>query len=442
MKTILSRFFADYGMLVPFFMVCAVVSVLTLGDQYPTGDAAAQQTVAAIMRKFPDSPRVLIAVRIQTDDLAFAKMLEGELNSRGAKVVGVVQGEPKDARTMLRKVAESGDKLDVIACTAATGEWIVFSDLKGDFPTLGDPWVSRLVAHRWPSFLMPDNLRNIANQIAVIAILAIGMTIVIITGGIDLSVGSLIALSAVLAAYFIREFAGSLEASAMGMTVACVAAILISGIVGAFTGAIITRFDVQPFIVTLTMMLVCRGAARIVAKGESIHEIPASVRRLALGADVLRIPNPVLVMIVLYAAAHILMSRMRLGRYLYAVGGNREAARLSGVPVRRVLMFAYIASSLLAGLGGVILASQFKSGSPNYGMMYEFYVIAAVVVGGASLSGGEGKMFGTLIGAFTIAVIENGMNLTNVEPDTQMIVLGLVILAAVLIDKIRRRSGA
>jgi len=143
-------------------------------------------------------------------------------------------------------------------------------------------------------------------------------------------------------------------------------------------------------------------------------------------------------MLVLYALAHVLMSRTKLGRYLYAVGGNSESARLSGVPVKRVLMFAYIASGLLAGLGGVIMASQLKSGSATYGNMYELFVIAAVVVGGTSLSGGEGKMIGTLTGAFTIAVIQNGMNLTNVESYTQKVVLGLVILGAVLLDKIRQ----
>lgn len=135
--------------------------------------------------------------------------------------------------------------------------------------------------------------------------------------------------------------------------------------------------------------------------------------------------------------AHVLMSRMKLGRQLYAVGGNREAARLSGVPVWRVLIFAYIASAGLAGLGGVVMASQLKSGSATYGNMYELYVIAAVVVGGTSLSGGAGKMLGTLIGAFTIAVIQNGMNLTNVESYTQKVVLGGVILGAVLLDKLR-----
>jgi ribose transport system permease protein len=199
----------------------------------------------------------------------------------------------------------------------------------------------------------------------------------------------------------------------------------------------ITRFAIPPFIVTLAMMLVGSGLAYILAKGQSIYQIPDSFVWLGRGADLFSLPNAVVLMLVLYALAHVLMSRMKLGRYLYAVGGNGEAARLSGVPVKRVLMWAYIASALLAGLGGVIMASQLKSGSATYGNMYELYVIAAVVVGGTSLSGGEGRMLGTLTGAFTIAVIQNGMNLTNVESYTQKVVLGLVILGAVLLDRIR-----
>jgi ribose transport system permease protein len=202
----------------------------------------------------------------------------------------------------------------------------------------------------------------------------------------------------------------------------------------------ITLFGIPPFIVTLAMMLVGSGLAYILAKGQSVYQIPDSFVWLGRGADFFSIPNAVLLMAILYAVAHVLMSRTALGRYIYAVGGNREAARLSGVPVRRVLMFAYIASGLLAGLGGVITASQLRSGSPTYGNMYELYVIAAVVVGGTSLSGGEGRMLGTLVGAFTIAVIQNGMNLTNVESYTQKVVLGLVILAAVLLDTLRHRG--
>jgi ribose transport system permease protein len=285
--------------------------------------------------------------------------------------------------------------------------------------------------------LKSENLLNIANQIAVIAIVAIGMTMVIISGGIDLSVGSLLALSAVLVARFIRDFAGGAEAGVVGMVVSCLAAIVVCGVVGAFSGFMVTQFFIPPFIVTLAMMLVGSGLAYILAEGQSIYQIPDSFVWLGRGSDFIGLPNAVVLMIVLYVLAHVLMSRMKLGRYLYAVGGNGEAARLSGVPVKRVLMFAYVASALLAGLGGVVMASQLKSGSATYGNMYELYVIAAVVVGGASLSGGEGRMLGTLTGAFTIAVIQNGMNLTNVESYTQKVVLGLVILGAVMLDKIR-----
>ncbi|MCK6501140.1 MAG: ABC transporter permease, partial [Nitrospira sp.] len=338
----------------------------------------------------------------------------------------------------LERMATARERLDVIACAQSAGGWLVFADLRSDFPALGEPRLLVPHSYRWPNFLKSENLLNIANQIAVIAIIAIGMTIVIITGGIDLSVGSLLALSAVLAARFIRDYAGGVQASALGMVVSCAAAILVCGAAGAFSGAMITRFRIPPFIVTLAMMLVGSGLAYTLAEGQSVYQLPDSFTWLGRGADLFGLPNAVVLMLVLYVAAHVLMSRMKMGRYFYSVGGNSEAARLSGVPVRRVLMLAYLASALLAGLGGVIMASQLRSGSATYGNMYELYVIAAVVVGGTSLSGGEGKMPGTLIGAFTIAVIQNGMNLANVESYTQRVVLGLVILGAVLLDKIRQ----
>jgi ribose transport system permease protein len=288
--------------------------------------------------------------------------------------------------------------------------------------------------------LKAENLLNISNQIAVIAIMAIGMTLVIISGGIDLSVGSLLALSAVLVSGFIRDFAGGVNATVFGMLWASMMAICICGVAGAFSGFLITRFAIPPFIVTLAMMLVASGIAFTLAEGQSIYQIPDSFVWLGRGADLMKLPNAVVLMIFLYVLAHVLMSRMKMGRYLYAVGGNDEAARISGLPVKRVLMFAYISSASLAGLGGVVMASQLKSGSATYGNMYELYVIAAVVVGGASLSGGVGKMLGTLIGALTIAVIQNGMNLTNVESYTQKVVLGVVILGAVMLDKFRRQK--
>ena len=440
MKPLPSRFLADYGMVLVLVLLCGFFSVVTYSEQSPRGETAAKQVIAAITGQFGKTPRVLIAASDQPDDAVFAGKLERELTASGAQVLAVVKGEPRHAREALQKIAASGGKLDAIACTQVTGAWLVFSDLKTDFPALGEPRLVMPRSYRWPNFLKSDNLLNIANQIAVIAIVAIGMTMVIVTGGIDLSVGSLLALSAVLAAKFIRDYAGGVNASPLGMALACVAAIVLCGIIGGFSGTMITRFNIPPFIVTLAMMLVGSGFAYILAKGQSIYQIPDSFVWLGRGADLFNLPNAVVLMLILYALAHVLMSRMKQGRYLYAVGGNREAARLSGVPVQRVLMFAYIASALLAGLGGVIMASQLKSGSATYGNMYELYVIAAVVVGGTSLSGGEGKMLGTLTGAFTIAVIQNGMNLTNVESYTQKVVLGLVILGAVLLDKIRHRQ--
>jgi len=440
MKPALQRLLSDYGMILVLLLLCAFFSAVTLTEQTPTGETAARQVAADLKHSPGKGGRVLIAARSQAEDAVFARALEQELSAAGLQVT-VAAGDPHDAREALQKLAAAHQPLDAIAGNQVTAAWLVFSDIPTDFPALGHPRIVKPRSYRWPNFLKSENLLNIANQIAVIAIIAIGMTMVIITAGIDLSVGSLIALSAVLAARFIRDCAGATHASTTGMTVACLAAVLLCGLVGVFSGGMITLFRIPPFIATLAMMLVGSGLAYLLAQGQSIYQIPDSFVWLGRGADFLRIPNAVLLMLVLYGLAHVLMSRMRLGRYLYAVGGNREAARLSGVPVRRVLLFAYAASGLLAGLGGVIMASQLKSGSPTYGNMYELYIIAAVVVGGTSLSGGEGRMLGTLVGAFTIAVIQNGMNLTNVESYTQKVVLGLVILVAVLLDTLRHRRG-
>jgi ribose transport system permease protein len=433
------RFVSEYRMVFVLLALCAFFSAATYREQHPTDEAAGRQLAAAIAGEFGRAPSVLIVVRNLTDQADMVERLQLDLEAAGGRVLAVVRGDPPDARAALVKIAGEGSRLDVIAATHETGAWLVFADLKTDFPQLGEPRIMTPRSYYWPNFLKSGNLLNIPSQIAVIAIIAVGMTMVVITGGIDLSVGSLIALSAVLSAKFIRDAAGGVDASPLGMTAGCLAAIGVCGLIGAFTAAMITRFDVPPFIVTLAMMLVGRGLARRVSEGQSIFELPGSFVRLGRGSDLFGLPNTVVLMLILYAAAHVLMSRMRLGRYLYAVGGNREAARLSGVPVKRVVMFAYIASAVLAGLGGVILASQQKSGSATYGNTYELYVITAVVVGGASLGGGEGRMFGTLVGALTIAVIRNGMNLMDIRDETQEIVLGFVLLGAVLIDKIQRR---
>ncbi len=273
----------------------------------------------------------------------------------------------------------------------------------------------------------------------VIAIIAIGMTMVIITAGIDLSVGSLIALSAVISTLIMKQL-GGLEAPAWAVPVGFAAGISVCGLIGGLGGAIVARFKVAPFITTLAVMLMARGLALNITGGFSIYQVPKALAWLGQGRTI-GIPNTVLLLLVLYVGAHIFMSHTRIGRHIYALGGNKEAARLSGVPVTFTLIFVYVVSGLMAGFGGCIQASQLNTGTPNMGLMYELYVIAAVVVGGTSLAGGSGRIFGTLIGAFIISVIQNGMNLVGIAAYTQQIVLGGVILAAVLLDKTRNIGG-
>jgi ribose transport system permease protein len=431
---------SNQGMLVILILLCIFFSLVTFTEHSATGPEGAKQLGHSMAARLEPGARVLIAASTQSGDPEFADELQHQLEKAGLIVVQKVQGGPMQARQALEQLNASQQKLEAIACSQTSVAWLVFTNVASDFPELGKPRVFRPESYRFPIFLNADNLLNIANQISVIAIIAIGMTVVIITGGIDLSVGSLVALSAVLCTVLIRDFAHGQNATPAGVFFCCAIAILACGSIGAFSGLMITRFSIPPFIVTLAMMLVGSGFSYILAKGQSIADVPDSFIWLGRGADIFGMPNAVLLMLILYIVAHVVMTRMTLGRRLYAVGGNSEAARLSGVPVSRVTMIAYVTCGLLSGLGGIIMASQLKSGSPAYGQMYELYVIAAVVVGGTSLSGGEGRMLGTLVGAFTIAVIQNGMNLTNIESYTQKVVLGLVILAAVLLDRLRHRT--
>ena len=365
--------------------------------------------------------------------------LERGLRAHGVTIVGTVKGQPADLRRATTQALSQGKRISVFAANQVTAAWSVYDSLRERFPELTEAKVIRPEPYYWPDFLKPGNLLNVANQIAVIALIAVGMTLVIVSGGIDLSVGSLIALSAVVTSRLIRDIFGAQSAGSGGMVVASLGGILACAGAGGFSGCMITFFQIPPFIATLGVMLVASGLAYTLANGQSISQVPDTFIRLGRGADLFQIPNAVILMLALYLIAHIVMRKMVFGRYVYAVGGNLEAARLSGVPVRRVLILVYTLCGALAGLGGVVMASQLKSGAPTYGQMYELYVIAAVVVGGTSLSGGRGNVVGTLIGALIIAVIQNGMNLMGVESYTQKIVLGMVILGAVLADRLKQR---
>lgn len=439
--TMLARILSQYGLLLVLVAVCAFFSTVTIAEQHATGTAGGKDLARDIVAQTTPSAAVVVVVGTTKEDADFADALAAELTAAGRKILEVVRGHPPDARAALEALAAKGTHIDAIAGHQAAGDWPFLKNIRQTFPTLGPVQVH--IPHSsylWPNFLKPANLLNITNQIAVIAIVAIGMTMVIITGGIDLSVGSLMALSAVVATLLIRDFFGAWEASPLGMILACLVAIGLAGAIGLFSGAVVTLFAIPPFIATLSIMLIASGLAQVISDGESIYQLPPSFVWLGRGTDLGNIPNAVVLMALLYFLAHLLMTRTTLGRYIYAVGGNAEAARLSGVPVRRVIVLVYVITGILAGLGGIILASQLRTGNPNYGLKYELYAIAAVVVGGTSLSGGEGKITSTLLGAFLIAVIRNGMNLTGIRAEVQDIVLGGVILGAVLIDKLKKTN--
>lgn len=436
--TALGQFLRDYGMVFVLLLLAALFSILTVDEQHPTGAEAGKQVANRILER-TSKAAVLIVARDTAEDREFSSAIERHIEESGQPrlvVVGTVNGSPANARKTIEAIFAGGMSIDEIAANDATGNWGIWDSI----PELGREKLVVPEPYTWPNFLKLSNILGVANQTAIYAIIAIGMTMVIITAGIDLSVGSLVALASVAAAMLIRDLGGGADAGGGMMILGLLAGVLFCAGAGAFNGFMVTAFRVPAFIVTLAMMLMASGLAYRLSEGKSIPELPDSFFWLG-GGKTLGLPNPVWLMAALYVVAHVVMTRMTFGRYVYAIGGNPEAARLSGVPVKRILLVVYTVSGALAGLGGIVLASQLQAGDPKFGLMYELEVIAAVVVGGTSLLGGSGKIFGTLIGAFIIAVIKNGMNLTNVDPFNQDIVLGGVLLAAVLIDTLKRRGN-
>lgn len=429
----LRRFFADYGMVFALLLLGALFSVITMKEQHPTGGDAGRQVAVEILKQQGAAAQVIIAVRNTAEDLLFAEAAAARLTDEGAIVLAQVNGGPGDVRKAIERALADGQTINAIAANDVSAKWNVYDR----FETVGSSKCVTPRPYRWPDFLKMSNLLGVANQTAIYAIIAVGMTMVIITAGIDLSVGSLVALSSVTTAVLIRDAGGGTTCGTPMMLLACGAGVVVCAVAGGFIGSMVTVFRIPPFIVSLSVMMMASGFALRIADGRSIPEVPASFLWIG-GQQTAGIPNPVWLMVALYAIAHVVMSQTVFGRYVYAIGGNAEAARLSGVPVKPVLLAVYTLCGALAGLGGVVLSSQLAAGDPKFGDMYELEVIAAVVVGGTSLMGGEGKILGTLIGAFIIATIKNGMNLTNVDPFNQKIVLGAVLLLAVLLDRIKR----
>lgn len=295
-------------------------------------------------------------------------------------------------------------------------------------------------------FLKPDNVVNVLRQISINAVIATGITFVIISGGIDLSVGSVAAVVGIVVAQIMVGLPRSLPVSLV-ISLACLAGMAFGALLGAINGYTISRYKVPPFISTLAMMTAASGLAFILCDGRPVWNLPLQFNLIGRGYVLSGLfgdwfPVPVLIMAVVMAVAHVILTHTPFGRYIYATGGNEEAARLSGINVKNVKLLVHAFSGLTASIGGIILTSRLASGQPNAGQSYELYAIAASVVGGTSLDGGEGTIPGTLVGALIMGVLNNGMNLAGVESYLQKIVLGAIILGAVLLDQLKRRRLA
>tara|TARA_B100000900_G_scaffold413590_1_gene437957 strand:- start:1958 stop:3304 length:1347 start_codon:yes stop_codon:yes gene_type:complete len=429
----------EYGMVLALIGLCVLFSVLTLNRQPGEGIAAEMELTKVVLDQFPTEGVVLVVGAENTSSATMAENVYASVVSANRENVRMVVGGPRDLRDALDGLFAESGRLAGIVTGGDASKWLVLEQIDQNYPAFESFEIVVPREKLWPDFLKASNLLAIVERIVVIAIIAIGMTMVIITAGIDLSVGSLIALSAVIGATVVKHMGGP-EAAGWVVVLGFFAGTISCGLIGMFAGGLVSRFKVAAFIVTLGIMMMARGLAFMTTGGFSIDQVPDSFVWLAQG-KLWGIPNTVILLALVYSTAHVFMSHTRYGRYIYAVGGNAEAARLTGVPVGTVIVLVYTVSGLAAGLGGCLQASLVRAAAPNMANMYELYVIAAVVVGGTSLSGGSGRMFGTLIGAFIIAVIQNGMNLLGIKSYAQMFTLGAIIVLAVLLDKARQNGG-
>lgn len=296
-----------------------------------------------------------------------------------------------------------------------------------------------------PNYLTVNNLLIMASHVAIFALLSLGMLLVVLTGGIDLSVGSILGFTAVIAGFLLRGVPLSIFGVTLYPNVAVVVLISVAlgGLIGLVNGILIARFNVAPFVATLGMLYVVRGFALLMTNGRTINDLSGTEGLGNTGFEwlgfnrILGIPAGVLIMIVVAVVIAVILGRTTFGRWLYATGGNERAAQLSGVPVRSVKVWVYVISGLCSAIAGVILASTLTSASPTAGNSYELTAIAGVVVGGAALSGGRGNVRGTLLGAFVIGFLSDGLVLIGVSAYWQTVFVGAVIIIAVLLNSLQ-----
>lgn len=286
-----------------------------------------------------------------------------------------------------------------------------------------------------PAFRSFGNLINILQQVTVIAVLALGVNVVIFTGGIDISVGSVVAFTGIIMGKIIVEGG---QSPVLGV----VTALIVGALCGTFNGIMISKFKLQPMIATLAMMSMARGAALTLADGQTITGYSAGFRWIGVGViPGTQIPVQIIFMVLLYGLFYYIMKYRKFGRYIYSIGGNEEATRLSGINVKLYKTMAYTLSGLCAAIASVILVAKLNSAQSTAGLDYEMDAIASCVIGGTSLLGGFESVWGTFIGAIIMIVIRNGLNLLNISSNLQKLVIGVVILLAVLADSLRHRAG-
>jgi ribose transport system permease protein len=291
-------------------------------------------------------------------------------------------------------------------------------------------------------FFTVNNAWNVLRQISVNICISVGMTLIVLTAGIDLSVGSILALCGAVTAGLYKNGIEVPSANLfIGFTLwgALWAGLIVGALLGAFNGWVITKFKVPPFVATLAMLTIARGLTMLYTKGFPISGLGRQFSFAGTGWF-LGIPLPVWISGFVVFIAYILTVKTKFGRYIYAIGGNENAARLSGIHINKVKVIVYTIAGLLAAVGGIMVTSRLDSAQPNAGTSYELDAIAAVVIGGTSLSGGRGKIMGTVLGAIIIGVLNNGLVLLNVSPFWQQVVKGMVILLAVIIDKANSRN--